>query len=1011
MNLTRFAVSNRQFTLVALIGLVALGLASLATMPRGEDPPYRAPTYVLVAVFPGASTQDMEKLVVKPLEKRLLNLENLKEIATSIREGVALLQVDYLYGVNIDDKFQELTREVAAARSDLPANLQRLEVRKASSSNVKIFQFALVGDGVPDRDLKVWSDGLKDKLSPLKSLKSVDVWAVDDPEIRVDLDPARLAALHLSADRVAAAIQKNNVVQPAGAVGSGTLKVDAKTTGELTSMNDLGATLVSTDGRSSLRLDDVAALSEGPPPASWLARIDGRRAAWITVAMHDGQNIEAVRDQVMPLVTAWQKTLPPGLKLETVFDQPAGVSDRLERFLKDFLLALALVLLTLLPLGFRASVVVTVAIPVSLAIGVTLMNLLGYTINQLSIVGMIVALGILVDDSIVVVENTERWLREGHPKPTAILGAPRQITLAITGVTALLVLAFLPLLFLPAGSGDFIRSLPVAVVACVLASLLVALTVVPFLNQILLKEKPHARGNLLYRLFDKWLIQGTEPLVQFALRRPVFTLVVGLGLAVASLGLMPVIGSSLFPASEKAMFLVNVNLPEGSRLEATDAMTARVEALLIGKPGIASVAANVGHDNPQVYYNVASGDDAENRGQVLVQLSRHDIGFKRQTIAELRSEVARWPGAKIEVKEFEQGPPVDAPVAFRLASEDLAALDAAADKVAGLLQATPGTLYVSNPMAVKPLEVRITVNAERAGSLGLTALDVGRSVRLAVGGQIVGYLKTDGDGDDKPIRLTFGSPDRLPGPDTFARVFVPLPSGAQVPLSQLATLSFESGVSQIHHVDGKRTAAVGAFVAPGYNVQKVNAGVVARLAGLDLGPGVTWTVAGEAKSGSESFGGLGTVILIAVFGFIGVLVLEFRSFRSLLIVLSIVPLGFVGALGMLWAFGETFSFTATVGFIALTGIEIKNSLLLVDFANELRRGGMELDEAVRTAGRMRFLPILLTSMTAIGGLLPLVLEYSPLYSPLAMVLIGGIASSTVLARFVTPAVYKLVSPK
>ena len=232
-----------------------------------------------------------------------------------------------------------------------------------------------------------------------------------------------------------------------------------------------------------------------------------------------------------------------------------------------------------------------------------------------------------------------------------------------------------------------------------------------------------------------------------------------------------------------------------------------------------------------------------------------------------------------------------------------------------------------------------------------------------------------------------------------------------IPLGQVASSQLDTGITQIRHYDRKRFVAVGAFVEPGYNVQRVNQAALARIRAADLGPGVTIEVAGEQESSAESFGGIGLVVIVTIFGFIGVLILEFRSFKGILIVMSIIPMGVIGSLLMLFFFHESFSFTATVGLIALTGIEIKNSLLLVDFANLLRSRGMGLTEAVREAGKMRFLPILLTSLTAIGGLVPLIIEYNPLYSPLAMVLIGGIISSTIAARFVTPVLYKLFPPK
>ncbi len=1006
MNLTNAAVRNWRFTLIAFLGVLAIGASALFTMPRAEDPPFRAPQYYVIAVYPGTSAEDMEKLVVKPVEKKLQNLERLKRILTSIREGVATFQIDYQWGVNVDDKFQEVTREINALRPDLP-DLFSLDVRKASSSDVRIYQFALTG--APGLTLKTWADKLKDTLTPIKSLKTVDVLAAPDEEVRVSLDLDKLAAYHVPVNRVLGALQSNNVNIPGGAVAAGHRQFDVQATGELITPEDVANVTVSSGG-PILRLGDVAVVTKTVADDTYRARINGEPCVFVTAAMHDGQNIQSVQTVVESEVAAFQRQLPPDITLTTVFNQAAGVSERLSHFSRDFLLAILLVLLTLLPLGTRASLVVMIAIPLSLAIGLALLNLFGYTINQLSIVGMIVALGILVDDSIVVVENIERWLRTGEKRMAAAIGATRQITVAVVGCTVLIALSFLPLTFLPEGSGEFIRSLPVAVMMCVLASLLVALTVVPFLSSILLSSKPHG-ANPVLRLLDRTVIQGTEPLVARAIRHPRITLTISFGLFALSLGLFPVIGQSLFPKSEKPMFLVNITMPAGSNIDATDAISKRVESLLIGREGVASVAGNVGHSNPQVYYNVAPVDNAPNIAQLLVQLSDHEPVFKQKLIGEVRNEVSDIAGAKIEVKEFEQGPPIEAPVAYRLYSDDLKALDVAAAKVEAAMKTVPGTLYVDNPLAVKPTDLQVRIERDKAGSLGISAEQVARTVRLGIAGIDVGDLRVSGDADDIPIRVTLPHAAGLPRTEVLDRLFVDSPAGVSVPLSQLASIGFDTGVTQIRHYDRKRTVTVGSFVQPGYVVQRVDQAVGDKLKTLDLGPGVTYTVAGEKESGSESFSGIGTIILVTIFGFIGVLVLEFRSFKSLTIVLSVVPLGVIGALLALLFAHETFSFTATIGLIALTGIEVKNSLLFVDFANLLRSQGKPLEEAIREAGRMRFLPILLTSMTAIGGLIPLVAEYSPLYSPLALVLIGGIISSTILARFVTPAVYKLVPPE
>src|SRR5208283_2457041 len=313
------------------------------------------------------------------------------------------------------------------------------------------------------------------------------------------------------------------------------------------------------------------------------------------------------------------------------------------------------------------------------------------------------------------------------------------------------------------GSGDFIRSLPMAVVSSVLASLLVALTVVPFLSSVILPRKPRGEGNRVRRLFDRVFISGTQKAADLSLRHPIFTLSAAFVLFALSLGLFPIIGQSLFPKSEKPMFLVNIETPAGTNLDETDRISARVEAMLIGRPHIATVATSVGHDNPQIYYNVSPRDFSENSAQVFVQLDVSEDSVKQAAIQRLRRETADVPGARIEVKEFEQGPPVDAPVAYRVYSEDLGILDAAAAKVENLLRQTPGTLYVDNPLRVKPTDLQVTINRDKAGLLGVSSTDVARDVRLGLAGLVVGQVRTEGGADDLPIHVSLDTQTERPG--------------------------------------------------------------------------------------------------------------------------------------------------------------------------------------------------------------------------------------------------------
>jgi multidrug efflux pump subunit AcrB len=537
---------------------------------------------------------------------------------------------------------------------------------------------------------------------------------------------------------------------------------------------------------------------------------------------------------------------------------------------------------------------------------------------------------------------------------------------------------------------------------------------VPFLSSRLLRSAG-AHGNLFFRALD-WFVKGSfGPVLARAIRYPAATLALAALLFAGSLALVPVIGFSLFPAAGIPQFRVTVEAPEGASLEETDRSVRHVEAVLARHPAVKRVVANVGKGNPRVYYNVQQSNEKSSAGEVLAELTTRDAGEIARVLGALRAELADWPGATIEVREFEQGPPVDAPVAIRILGEDPAALEAAARRVEEVLLATEGTQYVKNPSRDRKSDLRVRIDRDRAALAGVAVPEVDRAVRLAVGGVVAGRYREEGADEARDVRVTLpraaaslpGGP--RPGLEALERLHLPGAAGA-VPLAQVAELVLEPSPARIHRTDRIRSATVTAQVKDGHNTERITAAALSRLEGERWPEGIRIVAAGERESREESFGGLGTAIVVAAAGVLAVLVLEFRTFRSTLIVASVIPLGVVGGLVALFLSGYTLSFTATIGFVALLGIEVKNSILLVDFTNQLRQEGVPLGEAARQAGEIRFVPILLTTLTAMGGLLPLALERSALYSPLAVVLLGGLISSTVLARVVTPVLYTLLPP-
>jgi multidrug efflux pump subunit AcrB len=573
----------------------------------------------------------------------------------------------------------------------------------------------------------------------------------------------------------------------------------------------------------------------------------------------------------------------------------------------------------------------------------------------------------------------------------------------VLGCTATLVFAFVPLLFLPGTAGMFIRSLPVAVVVTILASLLVSLTLIPFLASRFLRAHSD-QGNVAFRVMSRVIEGAYRPILDVVMRRPKITLAISALIVAGSFALVPRIGFSLFPKAGIPQFMIHVETPDGASLDTTDAVVRAIEDALRQEPEVATVISSIGQGHPSVYYNVGPRSESPNVADVLVQIDAYN-SRTGALLEKLRQRLAKIPGAEITVREFENGPPVDAPIAIRITGPDLDRLRTLAADIARMLATVPGTRDVRNPLAVSRTDLEVVLDEPKAALIGVTALDVDRAVRMAISGIEIGELKSQ---SGRNMDIVVGLPwdhtgDQSDRPDlgNLAKLEIAGTGGA-VPLSQIADLQMKPAPRLISHFDRERTVTVTADILDGANAQQVSSAALAKMRDQPLPGQYRWSAGGLVESQQESFSGLGPAVIIAIFGVIAILVLEFRSFRATLIVAAVIPLGAMGGLMALFLSGETLSFTASIGFIALIGIEIKNSLLLVDFTNQLRAEGVPLNVAIRRAGEIRFFPILLTSMTAIGGLLPLVLEHSALYSPLALVIIGGLISSTLLSRLVTP---------
>ncbi|MCK6691703.1 MAG: efflux RND transporter permease subunit, partial [Thermoanaerobaculia bacterium] len=989
MKIAEFSVKNGQFTFIIFLAVMALGIGSLLNMPRAEDPKFEAPGFTIIMLYPGAGPAEIEDKITDKVEGRLHALENIDRMRSHSANGLSVITLEFKHGQDPDQKYEEVIREINAIRPDLPQDLYRTDIQRFSAADVAMMQLAIISENASWEQLRKEAERLETGLEKIPGLKGADVYGFPKREVRISLNLPKMAADGIPVSRVLGALQSENVSIPGGSVNVGERQFFVETSGDYESIDEVRNTIVFANAGKIVYLKDLADVAFAYEEPRHLARFNGARCVFVTARMKNGQNIAAVGKQVNQTLDAFSADLPANMDFRKVFDQEDSVQKRLSRFAKDFAIAILLVLLTLLPLGTRAAIVVMISIPLSIAIGLFALDQLGYSLNQLSIVGLIIALGILVDDSIVVVENIERWLREGHNRREAAILATRQIGLAVLGCTATLILAFLPLVFLPEAAGDFIRSMPMAVVTTVLASLFVSLTIVPFLGSRLLAEHDDPRGNIFLRGL-KWVISKSYArLLNLGLKYPRWTMVAAAAIFFGVLSLAGRAGFAVFPASERPMFYIDVETASGTNLEQTNRVVQMVDSVLAtymppkdyglsrglgtdyglpvsqkqemqsisgteknpqsvprprdnpqlvypghGAPAkIISYTSNVGRGNPRMYYNVIPRNESPDYGQILVQLQeRTPPPVKVALIDELREKFKYVPGAVINVKNFEQGPPIEAPVAIRVFGENLDTLRKVAGRVEDMIAGIEGTIYVDNPISSIKTDLRVKINKDKATSLGIPVAEIDRMVRLGIAGLNAGSFSTP-DGDEYNLTVTLPKDKVFADLDVFKNLYVNSLSGASVPLSQVAEIEFKRSPNTITHYDKDRYTLVTAFAKSGYLAQDINNQVQQKLEQMDFPKGYHYVIAGEVESSQRSFGGMGTIILITIFGLLAVLILEFKTFRSTIIVLSVIPLGIIGAVLALLATGYPFSFTVAVGLIALMGIEVKNSILLVDFTN------------------------------------------------------------------------------
>lgn len=1030
MKLPKISIRNHQFTIIVVVLLVMSGIMSVINMPKSEDPAVGKPGATVIVLYPGATPADIEQLIVEPVEEVLNELDDIKKIDSKCQDGLGTVAIEFLAGSDPDEKYSDVNEKINSIRASLPQEILSLETMKWSISDTNFLQLALVSEEADYRELEKQAERLEKIIKKIKGVKKAQTWAFPEQEIRIAVDLEKMAQLRIPLNRIMGAIQYSNMNIPGGTIDAGIKRFSIQTSGSYASLDEIKNTVIHTEGTKVVYLKDVAEVFPAYEDNNYYARFNGKKAVFVTATQKEGTNIFDIVKTLKVRLAEFEQKLPSNVKLDYVYEQSESVNQRLSMFFSNLLQGVVLVgLVILVAIGLRGAFIVMLAIPTSLLIAIGFVHKSGYGLEQMSIAGLVITLGLLVDNAIVVVENISRFIKKGESNLDAAVKGSAQIGWAIVSATATTILAFLPIAMMRDVSGDFIRSMPVTVIFTLTASLFIALTFTPYLSSKILRPCKQRKESKLMLLFGRFIENHYRKWLRFALKKPGLIIALAVVILVVSIGLFPLVGVSFFPKAEKTQFIINVNLPEGSSIQETDKAVKYVESLLASREEVDRYVSNVGRHNPRIYYNVIDRHRRSNIGQLFVRLlDGADTGQMSRMIAELREEVADYAGAKIEIKELEQGPPVDAPVEIKVRGEKVEVLKKIAGDIETMFKQTPGLINIDNPLSTSKTDIQVNINRDKAAMYGIPLAEIDRTVRMSIAGVTVSkYRDKDGKEYNIVVRSDVSpTPDAAdlmapraaalmgphavgPGLDIFDRIYLTTASGALIPLNQVAAVELKLSSSRINHFNMDRSAVITADVLGGYSVNEVTNQLISKLDNYRWPVGYGYHAAGEKESQEQSFGGMGDAVVIAIIAIFAVLVLQFKSFTQPLIVYAALPLAIIGSVLALLITGNTFSFTAFIGLTSLVGIVVNNSIILVDYTNQLRAEGKELTAALLESGETRFLPIILTTMTTVGGLLPLTLRGGTLWAPMGWTIIGGLLTSTFLTLIIVPVLYKMFS--
>lgn len=1022
-----FFLKNWRFAVIVILAVVAAGVFSLTQIPKESEPNVDIPIAVITTAFPGASASDVEQLVTDEIEDRVIGLEKVDEVSSESRRGRSSITVQFEADADNTEATNELEDRVDLATPDLPSEANDPRVQQISFSDRPVLRIALAGP-YPVQQLKLYGDELASELERVNGVSNVRVSGGREREIQIRIDRAQLDKFNLSLGQVTNTIRQTKSDIPIGTIQTSGENYTLRIESGIESVDDIRRLPIATSGEATVFIDDVGTVEDTYADATTISRLSQSGApvessVSLSVFNVSGGDVVTTVDNVWETIGEKRPNImPKNVTIETVEDNAEVIQSDLRDLASNGLQTILIVMVLLFVfLGWREAVLAGLAIPLSFLITFSLLETIGYSLNFLTLFSLILALGIIVDAAIVMTEAVHNNIKQGMTKMEAAKKAISQFNLPLIAGTLTTVFAFLPMILTSGIIGEFIKSIPVTVTIVLLSALFVALGLIPVVSLRWLKDIERPKVNFLTHnqedtpsrreRLTRSLSDTYGKLLESFLNSATLRILLAIGLTVAFIGSvsLPVVGLlnvNMFPGDDMDRVFIDMELPYGTPLEETSAKLETVESFLQDNPRVSSFLTTVGSGSNTGSIEGGGGSDAGHLASIVVNLKEQREANSTQIVEAWNKTLPDVKNGTIDVTQLSGGPGDSAPVEVRIIGPDLDTAERIARDVETELESIDGATTISSTIEKTNGEFTIQVDRAKTQLYGLSLTDISSTMRNAVTGSET--ITVNQDNDELNVVLSYNlnnNEGRLNKIDlqTLQSLTFATPQG-EIPLNSIAEIRYTGSRAAIGHLDGDRIVRVTSYTQGDVQPQTIFSTLEKRIGDIDVPPEYEIQLGGEREDIQQSFTDLFRAMIIGVFMIAALLVLQFKSYRQPLFILATIPLALIGVLPGLFLVDQPLSFPAVIGIVALAGIVVNNAIILIDRINENRKKGMDKKAAIKEAAVSRLQPILLTTVTTVLGLVPLVIS-SPSWGPLGYSIIFGLLFSTILTLIVVPLLY------